>query len=181
MKIQMNFLLSAILSLLLFTTPGRTQETRVPSFFKRIERPSLTLKEQINEAQRRNRMSEKAKRFWFGYRFDLRDGIEFNHFYIHDNGGISITRGEGGFFIYEDADLETYVQQALSELGDEKAKALLKKKKREFLEYAKLNWGLFFLLDAESLRVKEVKLLHFKRKRLFEDYPVYWAGSMPVP
>ncbi len=169
-----------VLQFAFFARMGTAQEGKhVPDFFIKAGSGSKKISDKIADAKKQFKNKYSDDKFWIGYQFELRDDIEFDDVYISDDGSITISRHhEGGFYIREDDDLDTHILNALSELGDEKAKQTLTKIKREIRSHSNTNIGLFYLLDAKSLDIAKIKLIYFSQEYKFENYPVYWFEQL---
>jgi len=164
--------------LLFINEPGLPQgKVEIPDFFIEISDDAGDLQDKIRTAHKRLSRTERREKFWVGYRFEFREDVEFNHIYLHDEGWISFSKDSWVGSVDED-DLETNIWQALGELGDEEAKEHYRNRRREMLSYAIENWGLFYLLEPKTLAVQKVKLFHFRQKRIFDDFPVFWLGDL---
>ncbi len=177
MKVLTNLLLILTLNLIFFTQTHSQEKPELPEFMTLIETTSGKLQDKINAAQKRFRNESRESKFWVGYRFESREDIEFDRFYVHDD-NISISRGHGDFYLQEEDDLKAHVLHALSELGDEKAEKAYEVMKKEFAKHSWTNWGLFFLLDGQNSEIRKIKLTHLYRKSRFDDFPVYWFGEI---
>ncbi|MFQ5604949.1 MAG: HEAT repeat domain-containing protein [bacterium] len=151
----------------------------IPDHFIQISKDAKSLKDKLDEARKHCVQKNETGRFWLGYQFELRDGVDLDNMYIHDNGGISISHGRfNKFRLQKEDDLETYLLQALSELGVEDAREAYHKLKNKLLQYQNWHAGLFLLLDSKDAAVKKLRLLFLDEQRKFEDYPVYWGSSV---
>ncbi|OGC00855.1 hypothetical protein A2V82_07295 [candidate division KSB1 bacterium RBG_16_48_16] len=152
------------------------EENNLPDYFTKIE-SGADLPQKIVQAANRFRKENSGDRFWVGYGFEPREDIHFHDICIHDDGGISISRGGPGTVIREEDDLKTHALHALSQLGDEEATKKLSAQKREFIKSDCEDWGVFYLLESESLSVDRIKLIHFRSRKMFKEYPVFWLGE----
>lgn len=177
MKVFTKFLLTLTLNLGFFIPAHSQKKPELPEFMTLIETSSGKLQEKINAAQRRFRSESKESRFWVGYRFEPREDIGFDRFYVHDD-NITLSRGRDDFYLQEEDDLKAHVLHALSDLGDEKAEKAYEVMKKEFAKHSWTNWGLFYLLDRQTLGIRKIKLTHLFRKRKFDGFPVYWFGEI---
>lgn len=138
-----------------------SQDLLAPPSFTRIE-GGKNLAAQIAEAQQRFQIDQNGDRFWIGYALTIRAGFDFDEIYIHDNGGITISRGgRGGIFIDSDDDFE-FREKRRSETEP------------ELIHYAIAQLSVFFQLDAKTLQVKKINAASFQRKKIFRDAPGYW-------
>ncbi len=152
-------------------------QTKLPDNFIDISSSSQQIKEKYSTAKREFSGQSTGDKFWFGYQFQVRADVQINTVNIEDDGDIQINRGNNSFIFDEDGGLKMQILQALSELGDEEAKAKLEARLKELNWGDRENWGVFFLFSKESDQIKKIKLLNFRRKSQFRDYPVYWAGT----
>ena len=174
-----RFLFLSGIQIVLLIGIARSQElVKIPEYFIRIQDDSETLREKIATVQRRFNKNHDGRRFWVGYRFQLREGTELDRIYIKNNGGVTFTSRKGGFQFYGEDDLETHALHALSELGDEKAKKELRRRQRKLMDYVRNNWGFFMLFDARILEVQKIRLLYYRGKRVFDDHPVFWLDHL---
>ena len=175
---KIMLILNVTLVMMAFIGKSYSQDKpELPEFMTLIETNSGKLQDKINAAQKRFRNESKESKFWVGYRFEPREDIEFDRFYVHDD-NISISRGHGDFYLQEENDLKAHVLHALSELGDEKAEKAYEVMKKEFAKHSWTNWGLFFLLDGQNSEIRKIKLTQLYKKSKFDDYPVYWFGEV---
>lgn len=178
MKAFANPLFILTLNLTFFMHAVSQEKPEVPEFMTIIVSASERLKDKISEAHKRFRKNSSERRFWVGYRFESRADIQFDHYYLHDDSGITISKGHGDFYLQEEDDLKAHVLHALSELGDEKSEKAYEVMRKEFLKHSRSNWGLFYLLDHKSLEISNIKLTHLYKESKFNDYPVYWFGEV---
>jgi hypothetical protein len=157
-------------------TAWSQDENTVPDYFIRIDSGG-NLPQKIVQAANRFKKENSGDRFWVGYRFEPREEIRFHDICIHDDGGISISRGGPETVLWAEDDLKTHALYALSQLGDEEATKKLSAQEREFIKSNCQDWGVFYLLDSESLSVDRIKLIHFRSRKTFKDVPVFWLGE----
>jgi hypothetical protein len=155
------------------------EENNVPDYFIKID-GGADLSQKILQAANRFKKENSGDRFWVGYRFEPREDIHFHDICIHDDGGISISRGGPGTVIWEEDDLKTHALHALSQMGDEEATKRLSAQKREFIKSECDDWGVFYLLKSKSLSVDRIKLIHLRSRKTFKEYPVFWLGEQEI-
>lgn len=156
----------------------RAQGEDIPEFYIQITEPTKSLQQRITEAAERTQNELDEERFWYGYRFDLRPDIDFYDIYIQDDGDISISRGDGWLFYEDEESLDLHALRALGEMGDEEARKVLQERRREFIRNHLDDWGVFFLVDADSRDIRKIKLFSFRGREKFRDYPVFWFGKL---
>jgi HEAT repeat protein len=137
-----------------------------------------SVQEHIDEAVRQAREVGES-RFWFGYHFPLRPGINFYNIHIHDDGGISLSSGDGFCQCDAEDDLRTHALHALSASGDEEARRICAERRQAFVADPE-NWGLFFLVSIDDRSILRLKLFRLTDSRQYQNLPVYWGGEMPT-
>ncbi len=144
-----------------------SQESLAPASFIRVESGGKKLPTQIAEAQQRFQRDQDGDRFWIGYALTIRDGFDFDEIYIHDNGGITISRGgKGDFFIHEDDEGE--IEEAAAESEES----------RNVIQYNVDQIAVFLQLQARTLQIKKITASNFSRKKVFRDAPGYWLSEV---
>ncbi len=178
MESNKNRMITVLVISLLWFAGFANAQTQLPENFKQIQTYPKNIKKAIESV---HNMAGNVDVFWFGYRFNLRPGVNFHNVRINDNGDISISRhrhgDEGDFFEFGDADLETVTLQALSNLGDEEAREKLKKK-QPVSSVGNRHWGLFYQVYTEDNAVENIKLFNTGRRNNFGRHPVFWNSSV---
>lgn len=178
MKTLYSLVTLALLAAQSYISSVRAQTERIPEFYIQMTAPATDLQQRITEAAEHTQSDLDERRFWYGYRFELRPDIDFHDIYIQDDGGITISRGDG-WFLYEDEDpLDLHALRALSGMGDEEARKALEERRRDFIRDHLDDWGVFVLVDAESRELRQIKLFSFRGREKFRDYPVFWFGKL---
>ncbi|HEX9652250.1 MAG TPA: HEAT repeat domain-containing protein [bacterium] len=144
-----------------------SQELLVPASFVQIESAGSNLKAQIAEARRRFQLQSKGDRFWVGFALTIRDGIEFDDLYIHDGGGITISRGgKGGIFI-DDEDRFDFGEEAESAA-----------EKRQIISHFGDQLAVFYQFEVNNLQLKKIKAYNSYRKRGFRNESGFWLTEV---
>ena len=176
MCMHLRFLIMIICALMAtgpsgFTAKAMAQqsESATPASFTIVSEPSGDIRRALTASKD---LAVGESRFWLGYRFDLRSGVRLANITIEHGGGITIYHRHSDW--YEDDDLETATLRALNKLGDETAKAKLRQHQ---IDDDSDNWGVFFLVEARTLKAVKIRLLNFARKTAFDGRPVFWLAS----
>jgi hypothetical protein len=161
-------LLCIAVGVLLATPQLALSQESSPASFVRIESGDRNLSTQIADALQRFQRDHKRDGFWIGFTLAIRDGIEFDELYIHDGGGITISRGgRGGVFIDDDDDFNWREERRRrSEAG-------------RVINYKVDELSVFVQLDAKSAEVRRIKASSYPpREKWFRDAPGYWLTDV---
>ncbi len=164
---------SLILFLLLPLQVSFAQVWKLPQDFKQLSGKYDAFAEALKAARK---LADGSDEFWFGYSFELRGDINLYDIYIDRGGQVNFMHGSRSYHYHEDEDVETVTLRALSQLGDKSAQQELESRRRFIRD--DFDWGLFFLIDAKSLRVKRLQLFNFDSRDRFGQPPVVWLPEV---
>lgn len=152
------------------------QSLHLPASFKVQDCSSLGMAQSVREVRD---LVGQTNDFWIAFQFELRPDMRFRHIQIDRDGDIhlSINHDCEDCGYWDEDDLRTTTLRALDNLGDKDALEALKKESKTSKNHA-MNLAAFYLLDAQTERLKSVRFMPVSRYRALNDGNVVWLKNL---